>query len=239
MSKIPANASPEVQDAFREVWEALRPWLTQNVDLHGRRFMNAGQSVSGTDFLTRTEFDGSIRGLQQDIATIKSKSASEVINSTLGTPKVTTVGQLLYNSATGTIQYSTGSAWVTIASSAQSGLYSAIPSATGLADGQFYYATDQNTLYVVDTSAWVPLSTTGVSAGVYGSRPSVTAADNGKIYYATDQTTSYLVVAGAWVWFSGLMCAALTSLPTLAAGDVGFLYWSTDTADLYQWTGTA
>lgn len=55
--KVPAAATPDIQQSFREVWEFLERWQASNVDLKGRRFINAGASISPGDFVTRFEFD--------------------------------------------------------------------------------------------------------------------------------------------------------------------------------------
>jgi len=209
MSRIPAGATQEVQDAFREIWGALRPWLTQNVDLHGRRFMNAGKAIDPADFLTKYEFDDvgnfesiyrelKARGLDGFTGTLAEPQQAK-IETTLSTtpPRVTDVDKLIYETDTGLLKYGTGSALSTINGTLNAGLYSARPAATSLANGYPFYATDQNTLYVVESGAWVWVC--GVMVGTL----------------APDQR------------------------PTLVAGDVGFLFRTSDTSEMYRWSGTA
>lgn len=53
---IPASAAPDVQDALRDLQRQLDVLLgARNVDLHGRRIINAGQSVESSDYVTRAE----------------------------------------------------------------------------------------------------------------------------------------------------------------------------------------
>lgn len=54
--KIPLNASPEVQEAFRQLWlEVDRLNGKNNVDYHGKRVINAGDSVNPGDYVTNRE----------------------------------------------------------------------------------------------------------------------------------------------------------------------------------------
>jgi hypothetical protein len=56
--KIPeTNSTIDVQDAFREVWKAIEGLFKKNIDLHGGKFLNVGESSSPGEFLTRREFD--------------------------------------------------------------------------------------------------------------------------------------------------------------------------------------
>jgi hypothetical protein len=56
--RIPQDATPDVRQAIREVWEELDRLLTKNIDLRGRRLMNAGPSVDARDYVTRAELTG-------------------------------------------------------------------------------------------------------------------------------------------------------------------------------------
>ena len=58
MNEIPASAAPDVQQAFRSVWQALQKLSGGfNIDLSGRRVLNAGPAVSGGDYVTKAELD--------------------------------------------------------------------------------------------------------------------------------------------------------------------------------------
>lgn len=68
--KIPSTASPEVQQAFRELWAAVeRLGGAQNVDLQGRRILNAGPAVSGTDYVTLDDLRSALRTVAAGITT--------------------------------------------------------------------------------------------------------------------------------------------------------------------------
>lgn len=66
--KIPSTASPEVQQAFREVWAAVdRLGGALNIDLQGRRITNAGPAVSGDDYATLDDLRQQIRAAVQQV----------------------------------------------------------------------------------------------------------------------------------------------------------------------------
>lgn len=47
--------------------EQLKLLLVGNIDLHGRRIINAGASSSPADYVTKTELDDAIDALRQEI----------------------------------------------------------------------------------------------------------------------------------------------------------------------------
>jgi hypothetical protein len=62
--KIPPTATPEMQQALREVWDAInRTSGAQNVDMHGRSFLNAGKAVAGPEYVTKLQLDTAIDDL--------------------------------------------------------------------------------------------------------------------------------------------------------------------------------
>lgn len=53
MSRIPATASSEIQQSFRELWAELDELKGgRNIDLKGRRIINAGEATDATDYVT-------------------------------------------------------------------------------------------------------------------------------------------------------------------------------------------
>lgn len=46
----------------------LKAMLTENIDLHGRRIINAGSSISSKDYVTKQELDDAIDALRQELA---------------------------------------------------------------------------------------------------------------------------------------------------------------------------
>jgi hypothetical protein len=58
--RIPPSAAPDVQQSLREVWQAIDTLLLQhglNIDLQGRRVINAGDGVQPTDYVTKEQLD--------------------------------------------------------------------------------------------------------------------------------------------------------------------------------------
>lgn len=56
--RVPVSASADVQQSFREVWAELDKLGAQgnaNIDLHGRRIINAGDAVQQTDYVTKRQ----------------------------------------------------------------------------------------------------------------------------------------------------------------------------------------
>lgn len=75
--------------------------------------------------------------------------------------------------------------------------------------------------------------------GTHADRPSPPAVHGTALYYETDRTVIYILINGVWVYATGIMRAALASLPTLTTADTGFLFYSTDYQHTYLWSGAA
>ena len=76
--RIPASTNlPDLQQAFRDLWQAIGPLLGdggQNLDLHGRRITNAGDAVDPRDYVTKQQTGApgsSAAPLVVDVATIR------------------------------------------------------------------------------------------------------------------------------------------------------------------------
>lgn len=57
MAQIPATASPEVQQAFRELWDAVNRLVGLNTDFQGRRLSGVGDPVQAQDVATKAYVD--------------------------------------------------------------------------------------------------------------------------------------------------------------------------------------
>lgn len=53
MSRIPSDAPPSIQAAFREIWNELQK--PRDLDLKGNRITNAGPGLIGTEYVTRRQ----------------------------------------------------------------------------------------------------------------------------------------------------------------------------------------
>lgn len=59
--KIPATAPPEVQEAFREVWDALDRIQGLNTDFKGVRISNVGSPTQPFDAATKAYVDERVK----------------------------------------------------------------------------------------------------------------------------------------------------------------------------------
>ena len=56
--RVPPTLTPELQQALRELWQSIDRMSGPNsVDLHGRRFLNAGEAVDAREFVTKADLD--------------------------------------------------------------------------------------------------------------------------------------------------------------------------------------
>ena len=55
--KIPADAPPNIQEAFREVWEAINRVQGLNTDFKGVRLANVGSPTQPFDAATKAYVD--------------------------------------------------------------------------------------------------------------------------------------------------------------------------------------
>lgn len=82
--KIPSTAPPEIQQSFREVYLALDPWAGgKNIDLKGRRLMNAGAAVADSDYVTLGELREQVQGPLAAITAGVQADANRLIGVTL------------------------------------------------------------------------------------------------------------------------------------------------------------
>jgi hypothetical protein len=110
--KVPeTNSIVDLQDAFRSVWEELDGLFKKNINLHGNKFINVGESSAPSEFLSRREFNTKIS--TSTTTTVNSPSV-KVTNSTLSPGRVTITDQIYYETDTGELKVNTGDAVVTI-----------------------------------------------------------------------------------------------------------------------------
>jgi hypothetical protein len=207
--KIPQTADADVRLAFKDVWDVLDDLTRRDIDLNGRKIINAGTPIASADYMRKTDIESGysfdifynkmkIAGVNNFPGILKDVQPSKVILCLSTTrPKATDVGKLFYETDTGVFGFCTGSGYVTIVTESITGLYSARPAATTLANGVTYYSTDQNTLYIVNTNAWKWLA--GYMSGATGSRPTLAAGDVGFRYLDTTLTAEVYWNGSIWV----------------------------------------
>jgi hypothetical protein len=211
--KIPSNANPEIQGAFREVWDTLNRFNSKDINLNGRRIINAGSAVEGSDYIRSADaesafgfnvvynklkaaglddFPGQLRELQPSKVTIVTSTT---------TPRQTDSGKLFYETDTGALKFCTGSGYVTITYNFSAGTYVTRPSATTLSDGVIYYSTDSTTLFIVNTGAWVYLAGAFVDTLAY--IPTLGTGDADFIFFPTDYEHFLRWTGAAWQFKKG------------------------------------
>jgi hypothetical protein len=66
--RIPGSTDlAELQQCFREMQIEIEKLTTRNIDMHGMRITNAGQSVAATDYVTSAELDKLKRDIMDTI----------------------------------------------------------------------------------------------------------------------------------------------------------------------------
>lgn len=162
--RIPPNLSPELQSALRELWAQIDKVAgPNNIDLHGRRILNAGDAVGASEYVTRAEFERVV----SRVAAV-GQSLSSVASGLTGATKTGTHAERLAASVTdltaGTTWYETDRTvtYTLLASKAWSytsgvmvGLDGAWPTDLGTSDTGFRYdASDTLKGYRWTGTAW-------------------------------------------------------------------------------------
>jgi hypothetical protein len=206
--RIPSNANSEVQTAFRELWLSLDRLTGGNLDMKGRRIINTGSPIAGTDLIRKVDvandygFDSFYiklknKGLDDFPGILRESQPSKVLIVTSTTaPPGTDTGKIFFETDTGVLKFATGSGYTTINYQGISGLYAARPSAVGVSDGVTFYATDLNSSFVVNSGAWMYLA--GFLSGDAASRPVLEAGDVGFKYHDTDIGVEIIWDGTAW-----------------------------------------
>jgi hypothetical protein len=214
--KIPTQASVEIQNAFKEIWSVLDALSRRDIDLNGRRILNAGQALDPHDLVRKSDVENAygfntlyqklkVKGLDDFPGQLRELQPAKVsIVTSTTNPKATDVGKIFWEKDTGVLKFTTGTGYVTINYQGIVGEYADRPSGSTLAaltSGVMYYATDQNILYIVS---------------LVGGSPT-------------------------WVYLAGIMTGTLSpdERPSLAATDAGVLFYCSDTKECQKWSGTA
>jgi hypothetical protein len=262
--RVPITASPDVQQAFRDVWTVLDPLAsTRSIDLSGRRVMNASAAVNPADYVTlgqmRQNLDGIARSLVKTVQTnapiVYGTHAERLVKSPLqaqGTLFFETDRLALYgvqlNSAT-----TPGTAvWRLVAVYPYPNLLANRWGDLTADDNGFQYfaGTDKGWQLYWTGGTWhigvgVIRDTFANRPAAYGVYAGGASVDSGVIYVATDrggQAWTLDYGANAWVLLKGIgnpYDVALASFPSLGANDAGFRANATDFDRVYVWSGSA
>lgn len=251
---IPASASADVQAAFRAVEAFRAKWDgSQNIDLHGRRIINAGLGVDAFDYVTRLDLDTAAMGTGEP----------DTLSAPQGTPPTVLYGlhaeRLALSVGTlteGTLFYETDRAALYQLQDDGAGALDwylamcrplrtseAKPSDLGNNDAGFTWFDQVEGIYW-RWSGGVWNYYIGSYRAAFASMPSAAEADRGFLFIASDR--------GDHVWRKGASAfqllegvggptrGTLANITTgLTANDAGYLYYATDYDRTYRWTGTA
>jgi hypothetical protein len=89
----------DIQQAFRDLEAKIKAFESQNIDLKGKRIINAGMSVDQSDYVTKLELSGLQNYVEKDLAATPGEKGAKGDTGPPGTGVTGTPGQLaLFNS---------------------------------------------------------------------------------------------------------------------------------------------
>lgn len=256
MIRIPTSAAPDVQQAFRDTQAQLSLLLgSANINLHGRRVINAHDAIDPSDYTTRAELDRLVSAVRNDVARIQVPQTADVkikfdthANRLLTSP-VSALGTFFFETdrfALYTVDISSGTAVWTLLVATMTGSVSGRPSDLGATDAGFvFYAQDQAVIYLWSGAVWH--YECGVLSDTWTNRPAAggTNISGGFRFAANDrgyQEWVYNLPSVRWEFagggepLRGVISAITTGLGTY---DAGYLYYATDFDRIYRWSGSA
>jgi hypothetical protein len=206
--RIPQSAAQDVQQAIRDIYAQLDKLNNKDIDLSGRRVVNAGKSVSQMDYVTRLELDektGQVTVVKQNVTKTSplSQNAHVYMNTSVSPVKVTDAGLLSYETDTGLLYLSTGTALEVLNSNARIDTF-ANRGTAGSHKLKFFSASDWNyVLWLSDGSNWLYITGTYVGTMAPDQRPtaSLTAYDVGLLFRASDTLEIYRWSGSAWAQY--------------------------------------
>ena len=168
-------------------------------------------------------------------------------------PAVGAIGSLFYNTSTGALHVSTGSAWGTVsgAGGASVSISESAPSSPGA--GDLWFDPSDMTIYIYyndgNSSQWVTFSNAGggeAGASVTVQEAAPSSPSVGDLWFDPSDLTPYMYYndgnSSQWVNFvSGMVASAGTAVGSSnpAAGSAGALFYNTSNTTLYASTGSA
>jgi hypothetical protein len=153
-----------IQQSFRDVWEALKPLETGPIDLGGRRITNAGKSIAPADYITQRELTTLQRTLERDLPS----SVSVVNTSLFATGKLVMVGVFASRPTAFSVPgqvfaasdrnyvswFSDGAAWLYLCGICVATLANITTGLTTNDAGYLFYASDYKHLWRWGGSSW-------------------------------------------------------------------------------------
>jgi len=252
--RVPASAPPDVQQAFRDIHAALTLWSgSADIDLHGRRLMNAHNAIDAHDYATLDDLRLAIKEMPAPAPPAKVAELTSLYGTHADranhAPGSLKVGSLFFESDRGALYHVReidGVATWVLYFAMMTGSYSAKPSDLTSTDDNFWYnAQDQCTLSRWTGAAWHYQA--GILIDTWSNRPAgggtnisagfrFSASDRGYQQWAYDRTnTRWYYVGGGEPTRNTI--ANITG--SLGAQDVGYLFYSTDYDRVFRWNGSA
>jgi hypothetical protein len=141
------------------------------------------------------------------------------------------IGELFYNTVSGTILVWTGSAWVDVSGA------SIVPTGGTLpvsgTEGQLFYQSSDDKVYVWNGTAWVPL------VGAESGATTPVSGETGSLFFETGTQSLYVWNGTAWDVVGGASNVNSGSVTPGAGADVGALFYNTVSGALLVWDGAA
>lgn len=256
MNRIPSSAAPDVQQSFRDVWSTLDTVIgARNINLGGRRVVNAGGAVDDGDYLTKADLKnaaaGALPGVSRLIAQASTGGAAAntvIVGTHAERLAIATVrlseGTLFLETDRTAIYRLTSNVWLMAGSFSVFDFLANRPTdLQGIDTGFLFMAADQGVLYRWTGLVWVYMA--GILRGLRSARPLPGNCDTGMIFQATDQGGQAWIkenTSNDWVLLQGWGDPLSGTLPpsvSPVARDAGFRYRSTDFDRVYRWTGSA
>ena len=251
--KVPSTAPPEIQHAFREVWQALDRWDgSRDVDLAGRRLINAGQAIDPFDYVTDADLQTALDAFAKTITpAVPLVTSSTVLYGTHAQRLARGPGTV----ATGTLFYETDRAAIYQTQDSAGTIIWALvmcrplrtdatkPADLVVADAGFaWFDQVAGVTYRWSGTAWNYYL--GSLVDVFANRPAAALADRGFLFIASDRGYHVWRKGSTdWVLLEGVGGPTLGTLANITTGlttdDAGYAYEATDFNRAYRWSGTA
>ena len=251
--KIPSTAPPDVQQALREVWQALDRFAGhQDVDMHGRRLINAGQAIDPFDYVTDADLQIALDAFAKTLTPAAPFATSSTVlygthaqRLARGSGTVAR-GTLFYETDRAAIyqtQDSAGTIIWALVMCRPLRTAATIPADLVTTDAGFtWFDQVAGVTYRWSGTAWNYYL--GSVVDTFANRPSDALADRGFLFIASDRgyhvwrkgTTTWVLLEGVGGPTQGTLATITTGLTT---DDAGYVYDATDFNRAYRWSGAA
>lgn len=213
MSRIPATASTDVQQSFKELWDALNAVRaplqgllgSNDLNLAGRRILNLGPAQANGDAVNKGDLTKALAQFTPGAPAAGSSSSSS--SAPVGPPAAVPTQDILV----GTHAQRLAAA------------------ATPLRVGTLWLESDRSMLYLrVTSTAWVLVGSFTVF-DFLGNRPADLAGnDAGFLFLAADQGVLYRWSGSVWIYSAGVYRDVIANRPIIGNCDTGMIFVATN-----------